>query len=65
MQHMADKNHRGVELSSSVLLQMKVKVASSYRAFSNSCHLFIRIVLTINFEFKVLTDSKHRHVLHA
>ena len=32
MQHMADKNHRRVELS---------RIASRCRAFSNSCHLFI------------------------
>ena len=38
----------------------KVKVASRYRAFSNSCYLFIRIVLTFNFEFKVLTDRNKR-----
>ena len=32
-----------------------------YRAFSDSCHLYIRIVLTlINFECKVLTDRNKR-----
>ena len=39
---------------------MEVKVASSYRAFSRSCYLFIRVVLNFNFEFKVLTDRNKR-----
>ena len=38
----------------------KVKVASRYRAFSNSYDWFIRIVLNFNFEFKVLTDLNKR-----
>ena len=36
------------------------KVASRYRAFSSICDLFIRIVLSFNFEFKVLTDRNKR-----
>ena len=55
----ADNNRRRVEILSRVLVQAKgkfLKVASRYRAFSNSCDLFINIVLNFNFEFKELTD---------
>ena len=43
----------------------KVKVASRYRTFSNSCHLFIKIILTFNIELRcwliVINEVKCYH----